>query len=166
MKDFRVELRWGLIFSLLTMILGFVEKMYLGWHDKHIDQQMGGHFLILLTLYVVVFYLGIREKRNYYYKNKMTWKEGIISGGMITVIVALLTPLSVFFIYHYASPDFFHNMIDYQTHKERFPMSRDNAEDFFNMGSYIILEISTAFSFGIGVSALLALFLRTQKGDK
>ncbi len=164
MKDFRIELRWGIIFSLLTMILGFVEKMFLGWHDQHIDAQLGNHFIILLLLFMVVFYLGIREKRESYYNGALTWKQGIVSGGMIAVIVAFLSPLSVFFIYHYISPNYFVNMIDYQTHKEKFPMKLSQAKDFFSMGSYIILEISTALSFGIGVSAINALLLR--RNDK
>lgn len=166
MKDFRIELRWGIIFSLLTMILGFVEKMFLGWHDQHIDQQLGNHFLLLLTLFFIVFYLGIREKRNTYYKGKLTWKQGIVSGGAMAVIIAILSPLSVFFIYHYISPDYFNNMIDYQIHKENFPMPEQGARDFFSMSSYIILEISTDLSFGIGAAAILSLFLRTSKSKK
>lgn len=162
MKDFRIELRWGIIFSLLTMILGFVEKMFLGWHDQYIEQQLGYHFIVLLILFFIVFYFGIREKRETYYKGKMTWKQGVVSGGMIAVIVAILSPLSVFFIYHYISPEYFTNMIEYQTGKEKFPMKQSQAEDFFSMGSYIILEVSTALSFGIGASSISALLLRRK----
>lgn len=165
MKDFKIELRWGIIFSLLTMILGFVEKLFLGWHDQHIDTQLGSHFIVLLLLFFVVFYMGIREKRESYYQGKLTWRQGIISGGMIAVVVAILSPLSVFFIYHYASPNYFANMIDYQTQKNKFPMEPRQAKDFFSMSSYIILEVSTSLSFGIGVSAINALLLK-KKGPK
>lgn len=163
MKDFRTELRWGIIFSLVSMIWVYIEKNLLNWHDEHIAHQLGYHFIVTILLFFIFFYLGIKDKKKNYYKGRLTWKQGVVSGGMITVIIVLLSPLTVFFIYHYITPDYFEHMIAYQTGKELYPMEVAAARRSFNMTSFIINEVSTTFSFGIGISALLSLFLRTGK---
>lgn len=165
MKDFRLELRWGILFSLTIMIWMFIEKN-LGWHDEHIRHQLGNHFLVLLLIFIVIYYLGLREKRNNYYKGTMSWKQGLISGSMISVIIAILSPLTQYFIYHYISPDYFQNMINYQTGKSEYPMSVKSADLFFTMKSYLIQAVFTDLSFGIIISAMMALVLRKKPTKK
>lgn len=162
MKDFRIELRWGILFSFVLMGWMFLEKQ-MGWHTTHIDGQLGKHFLVLIIMFIIVFYAGIREKRDSFYKGSITWKRAFISGAMIAVLITVLSPFVQFFIYHYISPDYFKNMIDYQMNKEKFPMKKESAEMFFTMKGYIIQAVFTDLSFGLMTSAILALFLRTDK---
>lgn len=163
MKDIKIEIRWALLFTLISMIWMFVEVNFLNWHDKYISSQFGNHFLILIILFAVVYYFALREKRNQYYKRKITWKQAFLSGCVISVIVALLSPLAEYFNYHYLSPQYFDHMIAYQTEKASHPMTLEAAKDFFNMKSFLIQGIFTSFSFGFLVSLLLALVVRTKK---
>lgn len=164
MKNFKIELRWGILFSLITMIWMFIEKNFLLWHDKYISNQYGAHFIALLIIFILVYYFALREKRRDYYRGKMSWKKGVFSGGLLTVIITVLSPFTVFFIYHYISPDYFHNMIEYQT-TESNNMTTKSAEMFFSMKSFMIQKIFTDLSFGIIIAVIIALFFRkrTQK---
>jgi len=164
MKSFKIELRWGILFSLALMIWGFIEKN-IGWHDKYIDSQLGNHFLVLIVFYAVIYYFGIREKRKSYYHGIMNWKEAFISGAMISVIIAILSPLTQFFIYHYISPDYFQQMIAYQVHKTVMPMSENSAVLFFSMKGYIIQAIFTSLSLGLIMAALMALVLKRKSKE-
>jgi len=163
MKDYRIELRWGILISLVSAIWMFVEKNFLNWHDQYIGGQFMNHLLMTIIIFLVMLYLALKEKRKYYYKGKISWKRAFVSGMIVSVFVALLSPLIEYFNYNYISPDYFKNMIEYQTNKEKFPMTRENAEKIFNMKSFIFQGIFTSFSFGIFISALAALFVRTDK---
>lgn len=165
MKNLRIELRWGILFSLALMIWMFVEKS-LGWHDEHISSQLGNHFMVLPVLYAIVYYFALREKRENYYKGIMSWQQGILCGGIVSAVVAILSPLTQYFIYHFISPDYFQNIIDYEMHKAHFPMSQKNAIDFFSMKSFIIQGVFFSLSMGIVVSAVLALFMRKKTEKK
>lgn len=166
MKNFKIELRWAILFSLITAIWMFVEQRFLGWHDEHIGSQFGNHLIALVILFGIMYYFGIKEKREHYYKGEITWKRAFVSGMIISVFVALLSPLIEYFNYNYISPDYFDKMITYQTQKEKLPMSQENAQEIFNMKSFIFQGVFTSFSFGIFISAIVALFLRTDKKKK
>lgn len=163
MRSLRIEIRWGLLFSLILMIWMFIEKN-IGWHDKYIGHQAGYHIIALAVIYILAYSRALMEKRDRYYNGFMSWKQGLISGVVISVIVAVLSPLTQFFIYHYISPDYFKNMIDYQVNQGS--MSEKNARTLYSMKFFIIQEIGIGLSLGIVISAIVALFIRTKKTKK
>src|SRR5699024_1823475 len=116
MKNYRIELRWAILFSFILMIWMTIENKFLGWHHKDFigDQYRLHFFVILPIIYSIIYYIEIRNKRIKYYDGMITWKEGLISGAMMSVIITILSPLTQFFIYHYIAPDYFQNMIYYQ----------------------------------------------------
>lgn len=162
MKDLKIEFRWGIIFSLVLMVWMAIEKNVLGWHNEYISGQLMNHFVVTILLYVIVFYLALRQKREHTYHGKISYKRVFLSGAIISVVIALLAPLSQFFIYHYISPHYFDNMIEYYTHKEKFAMTQEGAEKFFNMTSFIFSEAGIGLSLGFVVSAALGFVLRTK----
>lgn len=164
MKDYRIELRWALLISLVTIIWNFIEKSFLNWHDEFIGSQFGNHFLMLTILYFICFYIAISEKKKVFYDGEITWRRAFASGATISIIVALLSPLIVFFNYYYISPDYFDNMIQYQTQKESFPMSLEGAQEIFNMKSFMFIEgFSLSLCLGFIVSAIVAYPIRNKR---
>ncbi|HLS31505.1 MAG TPA: DUF4199 domain-containing protein [Flavobacteriaceae bacterium] len=166
MKNLRIELRWAILFSLITAIWMFIEHSFLGWHDKYIGSQFQNHFIVLIILFFVMYYYALKEKRKYDYNGKITWKQAFVSGMLISIFIAILSPLIEYFNYNYISPHYFDNMIAYQTQKESYPMSQEDAEQIFNMKSFIFQGVFTSFSFGIFISAIVALLIRTDKKKK
>ncbi len=166
MKNFKIELRWAILFSFILMIEMFFER-YMGWHEvKYIASQYSLHYLVLIVLFGVVYYFGIKEKRKNYYEGFINWKQAFISGAMISVIVAILSPLTQFFIYHYITPNYFKNMITYQVSKADNPLTKAGAQDIFNMTSFVIQGIFTCLSLGLIVSGAVALIVRKEPKEK
>lgn len=163
MKDFRIELRWAILFSFVTMLWMFAEY-HLGWHDKHIANQLGYHFIMVFLIYLIMYYNAVKSKRKNYYDGAITWKQALVSGGTISVLVAILSPMTEFFIYHYISPEYFQNMIAYQTAAEH--MSLESAENFFNMKSFIVQGIFTSLSMGFFVSLIVAFLAKRQPKEE
>src|SRR5699024_547461 len=98
-------------------------------------------------------------------KGVMNWKQGFVSGAMLSVLIAIISPLVQFFIYHYISPDYFQNMIDYQP-KNGMPLS--GAKELYSMKFFMIQAVFTDLSFWITFSAIIAFILQKQpeKGKK
>ena len=90
MKKFEIEFKWALYFTAFNMLWLSLEK-YLGWHDELIQFHTFYSLLIILPQ-VVFFYLAIREKKIQYFKGKITWQQGLLSGGILSILIAALSP--------------------------------------------------------------------------
>lgn len=156
MGKFKTEIKWGVIFS-VVMILWMVFERMMGWHDQHIDQHM-----VLTNLFAIpaiaVYVFALLDKRKSDYRGRMTWKEGFISGLYITLVVALLSPLVQILIHTVISPDYFQNVIDYSVNSGE--QTREAAEDYFNLQSYMVQGLIGAIIMGVFTSAIVAAFTK------
>lgn len=65
----------------------------------------------------------------------MTWKQGFISGIVLSAVVALLSPATQYITQVYISPEYFSNIVAYIVEAGR--MKEDKALEFFNLNNYI-----------------------------
>jgi len=161
MKNFSIEIKWGIIFIIAGLIWVLFEKM-MGWHDEHIDQQ-AIYSNLFGFIAVLIYYLGLRDKKNNFYNGIMEWKQGFVAGLIITIVVALLSPLSQYITSTYISPNYFSNMITYAS--ENTPMTREQAEVFYNLKTTMIQVAFSALAMGVVTSALVAWFVKTKKAE-
>lgn len=159
MKNFKTEIKWAIIFSIVTLLWMFLEKN-VGLHGKHISQHAIYTNLIAIP-YIIIFYLAIREKKQEYYQGIMTWQQGLISGGIMSVLIALLAPLVQYIVSTIITPDYFNNVISYVVDQER--MTEKAARNYFNLKSYMIQSAFGALAMGIVTAAIVSLFLKTKK---
>jgi len=158
MKNFFIEIKWGVIFIIVGLIWVLFEKM-MGWHDEHIDQQ-AIYSNLFGFIAVFIYFLGLRDKKKNYYNGVMDWKQGFVAGVVITVVVALLSPLSQYITSVYISPNYFSNMITYIS--ENSAMTREQAEAFYNLKSTMIQVVFSALAMGVVTSALIAWFVKSK----
>ncbi|APU69075.1 DUF4199 domain-containing protein [Christiangramia flava] len=159
MKKFAIEIKWGIIFTIVALLWMFLEKQ-LGWHDELIAKQaIYTNFFGIIA--IIVYVLAIRDKKKNFYQGDMTWTQGFISGMVVSVVVAILSPLAQYISLEVISPEYFPNVIDYAV--ENGSMTRENAEAYFNLKSYIIQSFFFSLVVGIVTSAIIALFLRSRK---
>lgn len=159
MKKFAIEIKWGIIFTIVALLWMFLEKQ-LGWHDELIAKQaIYTNFFGIIA--IIVYVLAIRDKKKNFYQGDMTWTQGFISGMVVSVVVAILSPLAQYISLEVISPEYFPNVIDYAV--ENGKMTRENAEAYFNLKSYIIQSFFFSLVVGIVTSAIIALFLRSRK---
>jgi len=125
----------------------------------HIDKHaIYTNFFAIIAIAIFVF--ALLEKRNKDLGGKMTWVQGFVSGIIISVIVAMLSPLSQYVTHEYITPDYFQNAITHAV--ENAGMTQENAETYFNFNSYRIQAAFGALGSGIVTSAIVALFLRKK----
>ncbi len=158
MKKFAIEIKWGIIFTLASLLWIFIEKS-LGWHDELIAKHaIYTNFFAFVA--ILIYFLAIWDKRKSFYDGKLTWTQGFVSGIVVSIVVAILSPLAQYISTSLISPEYFPNAINNAV--ENAQMSRENAEDFFNLNSYIIQGFFTALVMGTVTSAIVALILRKK----
>lgn len=159
MKNYSIEIKWALRFTLLTLAWSIGEKA-IGLHDEHIADY-GMYTNLFLFPALLFFYLAIHEKKKYVYNNSMNWTQGFVSGIVISFIIALLNPAVQYIIYKSITPHFFDNIIAYKI-KNHY-MTLENAKVYFNLKTYMIESTFTGLSKGIITGALVSLLIRNKK---
>lgn len=157
MKKFSTEVKWGIIFSIISLLWMYLEKG-LGWHDENIAEH-AIYTNIFAIVAIVLYVFALLDKRKNFYNGKMTWTQGFISGIIISVVVAILSPLAQYLTHEFITPDYFENAIEYSVESGN---SRENAEAYFNMESYILQSFFFALTVGTVTAAIVALFVRRK----
>lgn len=156
MKKIRIELKWAVIF-LITMLCWMLFEKTLGWHDEKIADH-NWLTLFFAPFAILIYVLAIREKRRRVYGGKITWLQGFTSGVILSVFVAILSPLSQYITHNYITPEYFNNVIEYSVTNDL--MTHAKANEYFNINNYIWQSAIGALAMGIGTSALVALIVR------
>ena len=158
MKHIKIELKWAFIFTIMALAWMLLEKT-LGWHDENIAD----HYwltLLFLPFMVLMYVLAIREKRRRFYNKKIGWKQAFLSGVIMSVFVALLSPLGQYVTHNYITPEYFKNVIDYSVTNNL--MTLKKANNYFNINNYIMQAAIGALVSGVVISAIVAIFMRRK----
>ncbi|MCF6133222.1 DUF4199 domain-containing protein [Flavobacterium wongokense] len=158
-KNFSIEIKWALRFTLLTLAWAIGEKT-IGLHDEYIAEY-GMYTNLFVFPAFLFFYLALKEKKKYVYNNSMSFREGFVSGLVLSFIIALLNPFAQFVIYKSITPHFFDTIIAYKV--EHKYMTLANAKVYFNLKTYIIESSFTALSKGFITGAIVSVFLRNKR---
>lgn len=158
MKNFTIEIKWAVIFAVAALVWMFIEKAA-GWHDVLIEKHpiyTNIFAIVAITIYV----FALREKKKKFFGGKMDWKQGFISGIILTVFITILSPLTQYITNEFISPDYFKNAIHYTvSHKI---MTEQAAAEYFNLKSYIMQGIFGALSMGVVTAAIVAYFVKSK----
>ncbi|MCM4167734.1 hypothetical protein KCTC52924_01464 [Arenibacter antarcticus] len=158
MKKFRLELKWAIRFVLASLAWMILEKT-VGLHDVHIAKHPIYTNLFAIVA-IVIYVLALLDKRKTDFNGKMSWKQGFNSGIVISIIVAVFSPLTQYITSTIITPEYFNNVIAYVV--ETGKMSQEAAEGYFSLGSYIIQGFFGALTMGIVTSAIVAFFVKKQ----
>jgi hypothetical protein len=156
MKNLKIEIKWAIIFVLMSLLWMLLEKIS-GLHDRHIDKQsMYTIFMAIPAIAIYVF--ALLDKRKNYYHGLMTYKQGFITGLIITAIVTILSPLTQYLTSEVITPEYFSNIIKYSVASGE--MTQQEAQKYFNLKSYIVQGVIGAALMGTATSAIVAIFTR------
>lgn len=159
MNKFQIEIKWGILFILSGLIWMLLEKS-LGWHDELLEQH-ATYTMFYAPIAIALYVFALRDKKKSFYKGKMNYLQGLVSGLLLTLVVVLLTPLSQYISHEYISPDYFPNIIRLTVEKGQ--MTQEEAEIHFSLMSYIQQSLVFASFMGVLTSAVVALFTRSGK---
>ena len=158
MKSRITEIKWGIIFIVFMLLWMLMEKL-LGFHGERIEQHAIVTNLIAIPA-IIIYVLALLDKRKRDFNGKITYVQGLISGIIISIIVAVFTPLNQYIINTYISPEYFNNMIAYTVENDI--MTEAAAKEYFNLKSYIIQSTIGAPIMGIITTAIVAIFVRKK----
>ena len=155
---FKTEIKWGLIFVLMTLAWLGLERL-LGYHDEKISQHPVFSNIILVPA-IAVYVFAFLEKRKTDYAGVMSYKQGFSFGLIMTAVITLCVPITQSIISYLISPDYFANAIAYSVAQGE--VSQEEAEQFFNLKSYIIQGMIATPIIGAATSAIVAIFTKKK----
>jgi len=159
MKNIKIELKWAIIFTVVALIWMVLEKLF-GLHDKYLD-----YHLYLTNLFaipaIIVMVMALKDKKKNSYGGDMGYKQGLISGIILSVFIALLSPASQWITSFVISPEYFPNVINRSVELGYFKTIAE-AEANFNYQNYAIQGAIGALLMGIITTAIAMIFIRTK----
>ncbi len=158
MKKFSIEIKWGVIFTIFSLLWMAMERA-LGWHDVHIAKHAALTNLFAIPAIILVVFT-LLDKRKNFFKGKMTWKQGFLTGLVMTVVIVILSPLSMWMTNTLITPFYFDNVIAHSVETRK--LTLEQAEKYFSMGSYIIQSLMGASVMGVVTSAVVAFFVKKK----
>ncbi|HQE54420.1 MAG: DUF4199 domain-containing protein [Tenuifilum sp.] len=162
MGRFRIEAKWALIFSLMTLAWMLLEKVS-GLHGKYIDYQYYLTNLFAIPA-IAVMVLALKDKKQNFFHGNMSYLNGLITGIVLSLFIAILSPLTQWIISYVISPEYFPNVIK-RSVELGYYKSVAEAEAFFNYKNFAIQSAIGALVMGILTTAIAMIFIRT-KGSK
>lgn len=159
MKNIKIEFKWAIIFSLVGLLWMVLEKIS-GLHGKYID-----YHLYLTNLFaipaIIVMVMALKDKRKNFYNGQMTYKQGLISGIILSVIIALISPLTQWITSYVITPEYFPNVIKRSVEIGYFKTTAE-AEANFNYPNYAKQGAISALIMGVVTTAIAMIFIRTK----
>ena len=97
----------------LAGFLWLLMEYALGLHDKYITYDPF-IFWIVIIIPVVGIYWALKAKRDRFYEGKISFLQALTTGGMITLVVSLITPLFTWLYVAVVNDKFFIKHIDHE----------------------------------------------------
>ena len=138
MKNIKTELKWAVIFPAVALIWMLLEKNS-GLHDRYIDYK----------------------KKNYHH-GKISYRQGLLSGVLLSVLIALLSPLSQWITSYVITPEYFSNVI-HRSVELGYYATVAEAEAHFNYRNFAIQSAFGALIMGVFTTLIAMLFIRTRE---
>lgn len=158
MKNYSVEIKWAVLFIVMTLVWMLIEKLA-GLHGKNIEYHpVYTNFIALPAILIYLF--AMFDKRRNFYSGQMSWKQGFRCGLVITVIVTVFSPLTQVIVSELITPEFFSNAIKYAVSSGN--LKQEEAEQYFSLGNYIKQGLIGAPVMGLLTSAITAFFARSK----
>lgn len=161
MGNIKIEIKWAIIFVLTTLTWMVIEKVS-GFYTDHIDKHETVSMFFMIPA-IAVYVFALIDKRNNFYQGSMNYKQGFVSGIIISVIVTLFSPLTQYMTTTWIGPEYFPNVIAYTVEEGK--MTQAEAEAYFNLKNYIIEGLIGAPVMGLMTTAVIAIFTRKKKGS-
>ncbi|MBX7041704.1 MAG: DUF4199 domain-containing protein [Ignavibacteria bacterium] len=159
MKNFRIEIKWAVIFFIMMLAWMVIEKLA-GFHDRNIESHAVFSNFIAIPA-VAVYVLALLDKKKNFYGETMTFRQGFMTGLVITIFVTILSPLTQFITSTYITPDYFMNAIEFAVSSGN--ASREQAEAYFNLQSYIFQGLIGTPVMGVITSVIVAFIVKSKK---
>lgn len=153
----KTELKWGVIFSVMGFLWVCLEAA-VGLHGRFIAWHPILTNLVAIPS-VIIMVLAILEKRRVL-GGVITFKQAFLCGLGVSLVVAVLSPLTQFIFHRLINPGYFENAIRYGV--EQGKTTLEQAQAFFNLPSYMIQSVLAAIIMGSITSLVIAAMIKKE----
>ena len=161
MNKYKIEIKWAFIYVAMVLLWMLLERLT-GLHSEAIKMHLiYTNFIVLPS--IAIYVLALKDKRKNYYQGIFTYKQGFVTGLIISVFVTILSPLTQYIISTIISPDYFANVIKYAVSVGK--MTQEAAENYFNLKSYIVQGLIGTPILGLITTAIVAIFTRRKSSN-
>ncbi len=159
MKNIIIELKWAVIFSIMSLAWMVLEKLS-GLHSKYIDNHMYLTNIFAIPA-IIVMVMALQDKKKNFYSGTITYIQGLISGIILSVIIAIISPATQWITTYIISPEYFPNVIKRSVEIGYYKTVLE-AEANFNYSNYAIQGLVGSLVMGILTVAIAMIFIRTK----
>lgn len=160
MENIKIEIKWAIIFSVMGLLWMLLEKL-VGLHGNYID-----YHLYLTNLFAIpaifVMVMALKDKKRNFYGGNMNYMQGLVSGIILSAIIALISPLTQWITSYIITPGYFPNVIKRSVELGYFNTTAE-AEANFNYKNYAVQGAIGALIMGVMTTAIAMIFIRTKK---
>lgn len=161
-SNWRIALKWGAIYALLTLIWLSLESLA-GLHDSRVKYRV----LLTNLKYIpmlLIYYAALKETRNLKQGAAYPYGQAFIDGLRLTAMATLLSIPAHYLSLEYLVPDFLQKMEEAMI--EGRWMTAGEAKGFFEFRSYFIQSILAVPATGLMITAITALFVHRNAGQE
>lgn len=162
MNKIKIEIKWATIFAIMALVWMLLEKLC-GLHGKYID-----YHLYLTNLFAIpaiwIMVLALKDKKKNFYNGNMTFKQGLISGIIVSVLIALISPLTQWITSYVITPEYFPNVIKRSVELGYYKTTVE-AKANFNYTNYVKQGVLGALFMGVITTAIAMIFIRTKTNN-
>ena len=159
MANIKIEIKWALLFAAVSLLWMLLEKLS-GLHSTYIDYHM-----YLTNLFAIpaiwMYVLALKDKRKQCYNGTMSYKQGLLSGLLLTCFIALLSPLTQWITTYVITPEYFPNVIKRSVEIGYFKTEAEAMANF-NFKNYVVQGLIGALVMGLVTTLVVMIFLRTK----
>jgi membrane glycosyltransferase len=159
MKKRSLEIKWAIIFCLMTLLWMIGEKLA-GLYSYNIALHEYITNLILIPS-ALIYVLALREKKKKDFNGKMSYIKILISGMILSLMISLLCPLVLYITYTFISPEYFGHAIQYAVSTKQASLAE--AQKYFTFETYLFQGMFCGPIIGFIQTALIGLFLKTRE---
>jgi len=154
----KLEIKYALIYSLITLAWLLLEFLF-GLHTTYIEYHPIVTMFALIPTILVYRKFFLDKKKSL--GNSITLLDAIKSGLLLTVFIAILSPIMLFIFHYVINPSFFDSMIKYSVENKK--ATFEQATDYFNFNSYLQMTVAGGLFIGTLISVISALIVRDKK---
>lgn len=159
MKSIKIEIKWAFIFSVIVLLWMALEKIS-GLHCTYIEYHFYLTNLFAIPA-ILVMVLALKDKKRSYYKGRMSYSQGLLSGVILSAFIAVLSPATQWLTTYLISPEYFPNVIKYSV-EQGYYESTALAEANFNYTNYALQGAVGSFIMGALTTVVAMIFIRNK----
>jgi len=159
----KTELKWAVIFNLAILLWMLMERLS-GLHGRYLEY----HYYITNVFFIPAIWLivlALKAKKKVDYAGTMTYRQGVISGLVLTGFIAAMSPISQWITSYVISPDYFTNVIPLSVELGYFD-SIPTAEAHFNFKNYVLGGLISWIVLGLVTTSIAMIFIRSPKSEE